>query len=179
MAIERDGEQDQREVKAGIAVTGSLLAVALVLSLVNLLPGRLAGAWQHRQADVYTAFWPQGWSFFAEQPRDGVLVAYRWVPSGPGPSLTFPLGSPENTTGLDRGGYTRLLEIQLVAARIPAVAWRACGGAQAETCLATAPAERPAVRNEVTTPSLCGPVVFVAQRATAALRLAAVEVACG
>ncbi|MCR6485770.1 hypothetical protein M8542_23375 [Amycolatopsis sp. OK19-0408] len=179
MPTERGGAPDRREVKTGLAVTAGLLAVAFVLSLVNLLPAGLAGGWQRSQADGYTAFWPQGWSFFAAPPRDGVLVAYRATPSGPGPSLTLPLGSATYAGGLDRAGYTRLLELQLVAARIPASAWHACGAAGQDACAAATPAGRPPVRNDVRTPSLCGPVVFVARRAATVLRLATVEVVCG
>jgi hypothetical protein len=171
--------------------TAGLLGVAFVLSLVNLLPTGLGESWRSSQSNVYTAFWPQGWSFFAEQPIGGVLVAYRLTPSGHlGEMVTHTLGSAENSAGLDRGGYTRLLEIQLVAAGLSAATWHDCAGTSPELCLAAAPESRQTVANKALAPTLCGPTALAMALARPAAgrsdedtgppisRMAAVNVSC-
>ncbi|WP_410615846.1 hypothetical protein [Amycolatopsis sp. lyj-109] len=178
------GEEKDR-VRWGLAFTGGLLGLAFALSLVNVLPSSLAGGWQRSQRDLYTTFWPQGWAFFAERPRNGVVVAYALNSRGGlGDELTGALTVPGNLAGLSRRGYTRIVEAQALAARVPAGGWHECQDSDLDACLRSSPARRTVIANEFVSSSLCGTAVLAVVRAgaaaekRAAVRLVRVELAC-
>jgi hypothetical protein len=155
-------------------VTGGVLGLAFVLSLFNLLPGGLAGS----RHDGYPVFWPQGWSFFANVPAGGAVVAYRLGEDGSlGPRLTEPMSAAGDLHGLSRSGYARIVELGKVTEAVPRDLWRTCDPA---TC-ATGSEHLVSVRNPLTSPVLCGRVALVLEPDGPghAHRVATVDVDCG
>lgn len=149
----------------GFYFTITLLMTTLLVTLGAQLPGAASPGALAGQRSTYRVFWPQGWNFFATEPEDGYLVAYRLGADGAPVEITFPQMSAANDWGLSRTAYAQIPEVRQIAAQVPASDWVTCAAQPATPCLRAAAGLLPVdVTNEFGDPTLCGPLVILAEK---------------
>ncbi|WP_456248146.1 SdpA family antimicrobial peptide system protein [Longispora urticae] len=155
---------DEASAERGFRLTAGMLLTCLIVGLVTQLPLGVAPSWLEAQRGTYRLIWPQGWGFFSAAATMEVTVAYRASSDGSLMEMaTQPGAAPENLWGLDRRGYSQLLEVYDLARQIPGNRWAACNDERA--CVAERRSTTPlTVRNRSRLPTVCGVVALVGER---------------
>ncbi|MEY9876806.1 antimicrobial peptide system SdpA family protein [Streptacidiphilus sp. MAP12-33] len=148
----------------GFCFTAALLLVMLLASSTQLVPARLLPGWLQAERESTRVVWPQGWSFFAEQPTTETSVA---LFVGHGGRLTAaPQLQMASATdwGLSRSAYARYVELANLTGQIAVGDWLDCSALTPADCRAAA-LRAPVVRtvNHTARPSICGHILLSAQ----------------
>ncbi|MGW4694780.1 SdpA family antimicrobial peptide system protein [Kitasatospora cineracea] len=148
----------------GFCFTAFLILVVLLASLTQLLPARAIPGWLRQGRSSVAAVWPQGWSFFADEPSANTEVAFA-VGDGDQPIAVTRLQLDRRTAwGLSHSGYSGYVELGNLTDLVATSDWLDCTDLSPTAC--TAAVLRTAlvhIPNRTAHPTLCGHVLITVQ----------------
>jgi Sporulation delaying protein SdpA len=160
MAVGRrhnDTSEDLAGSRRGFAFTACLIAVLLVASSTQLVPERLLSRSLSDERSAMAPIWPQGWSFFADEPVDNAAVVFSVDPSGHLGTLSQLEMTSKMDWGIDRSASAEFVEAETLIAQVPASSWLSCGDRAPDDCKAASVDTTPYFGvNNFSNPTFCG-----------------------
>ncbi|WP_267254430.1 SdpA family antimicrobial peptide system protein [Catenulispora rubra] len=109
------------------------------------------------EGSAMSVLWPQGWNFYASEPTQTAVVAYRVGDGGGLTAVTVRQMSARTDLGLSRAGSAQLVELGNISAGLPRTAWQDCVGLDPQVCESrTLTRSRSFYRDATSHATLCG-----------------------
>jgi len=128
MASIRDSGRPKSGVSCtqGFSFTALLLVVLFLASAVQMVPARFLPGWAQSESTAVSAFWPQGWNFFANEPSGDLTVMFSVDSSGRLAVANQLQLSPASDWGLNRSKLAQAVEMENLSDQIPTGEWLGC-----------------------------------------------------
>jgi hypothetical protein len=134
--------------------------VLMAASLLYYMPAAKSSKWLSSQATAYNEVWPQGWSFFSNDPGLWTVLAYATDSAGHLTSEVIePMMSRGNLWGLSRLSAVQYSEAVQLASSVSAGDWRTCGVPISSGCIEDALTTR--ITNNLVPALICGSIFLV------------------
>lgn len=146
-------------------VIASYMVIQIFLATI---PGNiLESPIQSKIGSSFREVLPQGWAFFTKSVGDDNLVPYAISTSVESrKKIVAPNASPEYIFGWDRTPRAQGAEIAVLLQGIGKEKWNSCENEMADGCLAVALKKPLKVKNLLYKPTLCGPILLIAETTT-------------
>ena len=121
--------------RQGFCLTIGSLLTLMAVTLFAQLPGSLVPSWLSGQRQAYSEIWPQGWAFFASQPDNAAVSAYRIQAAGTTTSAVVSQAAEGDLWGLALVSSADFVEAEYLANEIPRRAWSPCSAPVPGECI--------------------------------------------